>query len=451
MINVWVSHKHKGFNTYPNFIPELFSGVTGRDNDEDMWWGKALGVKQKQIFKDKVDHTQDNIALIRTPCIGSYENKNYHNQEWTWDKHIFPLIEWCLDNHIKVAMDDSWETGSYWKRARGKLLDRQDVTDFIINNNIKIIANVPPIHDQFTFDNSHDDYFIDTHDFSKVYINADFFLYHTRQVHQRENYIFKMNTYPVPHKDKKYLFCCLFGDITKRSNALLYAQLLKNNLIDEKVFVSTIMGRKDPQSLTTSQYYLPLSQNGVWNRTMRLSHEIINWMNKDEKNILKIYQHSPFERNYHNVYNEKKIGNLRERRIPQELYNSHFAINVETSMHPWFFTEKTYKNIIAKIPYLAFGGHYHSAGLKKHLQFERFEEIFDYTAEETPPQNSHPFLIIKGISDNIERLRKEPLSIFDQPTVKEKLDHNESMFYKLSTTDELRTHIERVMDEILYA
>ena len=155
---------------------------------------------------------------------------------------------------------------------------------------------------------------------------------------------------------------------------------------------------------------------------MQLSHEIINWMNKDEKNILKIYQHSPFERNYHNVYNEKKIGNLRERRIPQELYNSHFAINVETSMHPWFFTEKTYKNIIAKIPYLAFGGHYHSAGLKKHLQFERFEEIFDYTAEETPPQNSHPFLIIKGISDNIERLRKEPLSIFDQPTVKEKLD-----------------------------
>ena len=53
MINVWVSHKHKKFNTYPNFIPELFSGVTGRDNDEDMWWGKALGVKQKQIFKKK--------------------------------------------------------------------------------------------------------------------------------------------------------------------------------------------------------------------------------------------------------------------------------------------------------------------------------------------------------------------------------------------------------------
>jgi len=448
MINIWVSHNHLDVNTYPNFIPELFDGIIGKDNDKDMWWEKALGVKKKEIFKDTVNHAEDNIALIRTPCLASYGFKL--NREWEWEEHIFPLVEWCLDNHIKVALDDSWETGSHSYRARGELLGRKEVSDFIINNNIKIITNIPPLQERFKFDDVEDNYFSFDSEFSKVYINADFFLYHTRQIHQKDNYVFKMNTHPTTHKDKKYLFSCLFGDISKRNNALLYAQLLRNNLIDEKVFISTIMQGQTPQSLKAQDYGEVWDKDTMWGKGNTTLRDVCNWINENEEYKKQIYHHSPFERNYHNVHDEPIVARV-ERRIPQELYDSHFAINIETTMYPWFFTEKTYKNIIAKIPHLGYAGHYHSAGLKEHFDFEKFEEIFDYTVEETPPRNSYPFLILKSVTDNIERLRKEPLSIFDQPSVKDKLNHNESLFYKLTTTDRLRTHIERVMHEILHA
>lgn len=450
MINIWVAHKHLNFNSFPNFIPELFNGIIGKDNDRESW-EKALGVKKKEIFKDTVNHTEDNIALIRTPCINSYGLMK-ESREYEWEEHIFPLVEWCLDNHIKVALDDGWETGAHSYRARGELLQRKEISDFIFNNNIKIITNIPPsLHNQFKFDNAKDTYFSWDSEFSKVYINADFFLYQTRQIHQRENYVFKLNTYPTTHKDKKYLFSCLFGDITKRNNGLLYGQLLKNNLIDEKVFISTIIeGGKQPQSLNAQDFGLVDVKDGVWYEANVLARDVCNWINEDEERKKQIYHHSPFERNYPNLFDEKIVARV-ERRIPQELYDSHFAINVESTMHPWFFTEKTFKNIIAKVPHLGYAGHYHSAGLKQHFGFEKFEEIFDYTAEETPPRNSYPFLILKGVKENIERLRKEPLSIFDQPSVKDKLNHNESLFYKLTTTDRLRTHLEKVINEILHA
>ena len=101
-----------------------------------------------------------------------------------------------------------------------------------------------------------------------------------------------------------------------------------------------------------------------------------------------------------------KISTHAERRIPQELYDSHFAINVETGHYPWFYTEKTFKYIVAKVPFLSFGGSYHSSGLRRYLGFQRFEELFDYSFEEIPPRNTHHFLLMAGITSNLKRLKK---------------------------------------------
>ena len=76
---------------------------------------------------------------------------------WDWDRDILPIVNWCLDNHIKVVLDDAWEVGSVWIKARDKLLNR--IWPFLLENNIKILANDPPLYDEYVFDTRDDDTF----------------------------------------------------------------------------------------------------------------------------------------------------------------------------------------------------------------------------------------------------------------------------------------------------
>lgn len=441
---IWTLHKHNKFNTLSNIVKLFDRLIEHKDPErENLSWSRALGVVKKTIFEDNVDSSHNNIAFIRVPCLSYQPQHALGHRNWNWERDILPVVNWCLDNHIKVVLDDCWENGAvFYKTRRGKLTEWWP---FLLENNIKILTNVPPLYDLYHFDTKDDDTFkFQIEDWKKVYIDAKFFLFHTRQVHQQENYIFKMNTYPTLHEDKKYLFSCMFGDITKKNNAMLYGLLLKNNLIDDDVFISTIMEKSEPELLDKKQYTLHSGSRTQWAMSLNRSHEIVDWVNEN-KDI--IYQHMPFERNAWQI-NKMKVDGEAERRIPQELYDSHFAINVETMHYPWFYTEKTFKHIIAKVPFLSYGGSYHSSGLKKYLGFERFEEIFDYSFEEIPPKNTHHFLLMDGINSNIKRLKQEPVSIFNQASVREKLDYNESLFYKLSTTDRVKEHLENIIGAV---
>ena len=234
-----------------------------------------------------------------------------------------------------------------------------------------------------------------------------------------------MSTHPTLHKDKKYLYTCLFGNIAKRNNAFLYASLLKNNLIGGDSFTSTVLRKGDPEYPKKSEHAIDY-------------HETIDWI-YEHKDV--VYRDRPFDEKHF------ESGAVPERRIPQELYDSHFAINVETSLNPWFYTEKTFKYIIAKIPFLSYGGYYFSSGLRRNYGFERFEEIFDYSYEETAIPGNR-YCLIEGILENVKRLKKEPVSIFNQPSVKEKLDYNESLFYKLTTIDKLKEHFNNIIEAV---
>ena len=413
------------------------------------------GFKIKKIFEDKVKKEETNLAIIRADCRYLWHFENNHTR---W-KYIKKQCDWCLDNHIQPVIDDCWETGEPFVRS---YTGWQEQKDYLIKNKIKIISNIPKIHHKFEWDNKEDACFkFDTDD---VFVNFDNFFYLTRYQHQMFNNNFKMRTYPTFHKNKKYLFTALTGDILKKRNGVLLGSLFYNNLIDENCFYTSIVGSAVPEKWIAEDHMADI----VDKETL---HELEEYVNEHKGKILK---HKPFEDNYKNIDADVPVlpcqgdkGNdplfsldgdvsapntnpsINERRIPQELYDSHFSINVETMDHPFFFTEKTFKNVIAKIPFITYGGSYFSAGLKEHHGLERFEEIFDYSYEEIPPKNTRSGKYAKGIVDNIKRLKKEPVSIFSQPSVREKLDYNEYIYFKMTTDIEVQKAVEKLFYEVL--
>ena len=385
----------------------------------------------KRIYQDKVRKEDTNLAIIRAASIVSGSRK------WNWED-IKKWCDWCLDNDIQPVLDNSWEFGSPFVRPKSVYYR---VKDYLKKNKIKIITNIPRIHDKFKWDNDIDPCFqFDTDD---MFINFDNFYYLTRYQHQMFNNNFKMRIHPTFHKNKKYLFTTLIGDILKGRNTALLGSLYYNNLINEDCFHTSILESDIPEE---------------W-EDYDTDIEVEKYVNENKE---KIFKHKPFDDNYKDIDPSVPLYPLRgevletydnpmmvERRIPQELYDSHFAINVETINDPFFFTEKTFKNIIAKIPFITFGGPYFSAGLKEHHGFERFEEIFDYSYEDKIPKNTRHRKYIEGIIDNVKRLKKEPVSIFNQPSVKEKLDYNEYIYFKKTTDIEVRNAVENLFYEIL--
>ena len=368
----------------------------------------------KRIYQDKVKKEDTNLAIIRTSSIGNGTGK----RRWNWED-IKKWCDWCLDNDIQPALDDSWESGSPFVRPKSVY---HQVKDYLIKNKIKIITNVPRIHDKFKWDNDIDPCFqFDTDD---MFINFDTFYYLTRYQHQMFNNDFKMRIHPTFYKNKKYLFTTLIGDILKKRNTALLGSLYYNDLIDENCFYTSILESDIPKEWEDKYSHI----------------EVEKYVNENKE---KIFKHKPFDDK------DQLLDMITERRIPQELYDSHFAINVESSDHTFFFTEKTFKNVIAKIPFISFGGPYFSAGLKEHHGFERFEEIFDYSYEDKIPKNTTHGKHIEGIINNVKRLKKEPVSIFSQPSVREKLDYNEYIYFKKTTDVEVEIAIENLFHEIL--
>ena len=425
------------------------------------------GFQVKKIYQDKVKKEDTNLAIIRAA------NKSI----WNW-KDIKRQCDWCLDNHIKPVIDDCWEVGDPFSRLYETRFGKTQ-KDYLVKNNIKIIAQIPPIHHKFKWDNKIDTCFqFDTDD---IFINFDNFFYLTRYQHQTFNNNFKMRTYPTFYKNKKYLFTALMGDILKHRNTALLGHLYYNNLIDENCFYSSILNKnvnydadipeKWKDEITQWCERTGEDRNNWDDFQDDTTIEVENYVNENKE---KIFKHKSFDDNYKNIEPDAPIlpcqgakgsdplfsldeevieipdnSMISERRIPQELYDSHFAINVETMDHPFFFTEKTFKHIIAKVPFITYGGSYFSKGLKEHHGFERFEEIFDYSYEDEIPKNTRCGKYIKGIVDNVKRLKKEPVSIFSQPSVREKLDYNEYIYFKMTTDIEVQKAVEKLFYEVL--
>lgn len=359
----------------------------------------------KPFFLD-VNHNEQNIAIIY------YNHSIQHNT-------IFPNtqmseIKWCLDNNIKVFLDDSWEYGG----ENLSQLTRQ-YEKFFLDNDIKILTNT--ITD------------------NPIFVDINSFFFSMRYQHDEWNHRTRQNTYHPRFFDKEYFYNLFVGDVTKDKSSILYSVFAYNDLIDENSIVTKI-NKSDLNKLKwINNCNLSIKDSGYL--------QFINYAKNNQQEILK---HDPYELQFkYSYFNPKDPLNIiDERRIPQEMLNCHFSVVNETIAVDGFYTEKTFKHVIAKLPFIIFGGPKDNQIFASKYGFELYDELFDYSFEEPQGvEDDGRYNIYKRaqhIADNVKRLEKEPMSIFSQPSLIEKIEYNYYLYMKNSRISKYKEHLYNV-------
>ncbi len=204
--------------------------------------------------------------------------------------------------------------------------------------------------------------------------------------------------------EKKYLYTALFGEIRKPHRLMLFAGLEKENLLSFYTKFVRYTYTNFPYDYQNSKYYEYIKDN--WNYL--ISDKMFD-MNTVEEHKL--------------VYGDKKI--------PEEFHESYFNIVVESTTEEPFYTEKTYKPIMTKIPFIIHGCQNQNVHLKKYLSFELYDEIFDYSFDLEADVHKRSEMVV----DEIKRISNEPRSIFTKPKTLEKLEHNFFIYNQISNRD----------------
>ena len=359
----------------------------------------------KPFFLD-VNHNEQNIAIIY------YNHSIQHNT-------IFPNtqmseIKWCLDNNIKVFLDDSWEFGD---ETLSQLTTQYE--KFFLDNDIKILTNT--ITD------------------NPIFVDINSFFFSMRHQHDEWNHRTRQNTYYPRLHDKEYLYNLFIGYITKDKASILYSTVAHNDLIDENSIVTKI-NKSDLNKLN-------------WLKDCDLNikdSDYLPFINYAKNNQQQILKHDPWELQFGYSYFDSKnpLNIIDERRIPQEMLNCYFSVVNETIAANGFYTEKTFKHIIAKLPFIIFGGSKDNQIFASKHGFELYDELFDYSFEEKQiTADDGRYSIYKRaqhIADNVKRIKKEPISIFSQPSLTEKIEYNYYLYMKNSRTSKYKEHLYNV-------
>lgn len=409
MINVYINYSIHGGNSWLSDVRIA------------KLWEKAFTCREFWIHKPNPN--EKNIAIIHYP-------RQVQNDS-DFPTEIWNEIKWCLDNNIRIFLDDQWETGQPYDGCQTPLT--QKYKEFFLKNNIKILTNFNTnyknINMQLVLEEGVDDLYVDSRNF----------FYVTRFMYDQWNINFKQDTYHSRFDDKRFFYNCLLGDISKQKSILLYAALAKDNLIEDDCIVTRIKNAQNYFKFD-KEYFKHLGD-------FTEEHDLISYISKNKDEIL---QHDPFEKrfgySYHNPEDELNV--IDERRIPQEMLDCHFSIVNETITLPGFFTEKTYKHLIAKLPFLIYGGPFDNHLLAEKHGFEMYDELFDYSFEvlKDPFDDGRKanIKLLNGIIDNIKRLRKEPISIFNQPSLREKIEYNHYVYMKNTRSSKYKEYLDGI-------
>lgn len=128
-----------------------------------------------------------------------------------------------------------------------------------------------------------------------------------------------------------------------------------------------------------------------------------------------------------NFYLDPKFGNCYN--LPNEYYTSFAQLVIESTVEAVFITEKTTLPLFMGKPFLVASCEHFYDHLK-HLGFETYDEIFDYSFDKEPNQTMR----FSMIADNFRKLSKLPLSELNNLglLVKDKVEHNKSLVNKLA-------------------
>ena len=247
---------------------------------------------------------------------------------------------------------------------------------------------------------------------------------------------------------KKYLYSTFLGDVTKPHRYMMLAGLMAEGLIEDSFW---------------SGFYRP-HMNGLKN----WGHNQFKYWDYLEKYWeTKICIQNLFEEDTEEIkrletsLNEtNSLPGVVDKRIPTSIFESYFNIVCEShnvSM-PNLYTEKTWKPIASGVPFIINGGPQQNYNLR-YQGYEIFPEIFDYSFEDITLVyktgrdyilNKHKVFtwVIKYIEtfiDEMKRVSREPMSIFDQPSVVEKVKHNQEQFRDITSPRATEAKIREVL------
>ena len=385
--------------------------------------------EQKPIFfsSSKVDKTKNNIFFITAKVLGSGLEELL---DWKDE------IKWCDDNGITVIYDHSWES----------------LRLCIPKNNIQEIKNIIPKKFKIFCNFIKGDTQLNNPIFSyfKKYA-VDVMWFPMYLGYQME--LMKDDNWNVinPSKtiERKYLFSLLCGEIRKPYRALTLAGLMAEDLLANSFYTTFLRKHGDHFNLNDEDSNNSVYPSDKW-PTAFIDHykdfKYYNYFKDNYYNKIRINKLFDIPSINHN----NEIGEVlltvdddEDFRIPIQMHESYFNIVFETMSFTdlCFFTEKTFKPMAAKKPFIICSTLYQNQYLKS-LGFEIFPEIFDYSFENRESKiDQYYFQYIEGFIAEIKRVSEQPLSIFDQPSVLEKIKHNKDLITKLGSKENVRSQL----------
>ena len=116
--------------------------------------------------------------------------------------------------------------------------------------------------------------------------------------------------------------------------------------------------------------------------------------------------------------------------------NCFMSLVGESSMYIPFVTEKTYRPILLKHPFLCYGAKNQNKEITKY-GFKLYDEIFDYDFDSKDDINDR----ITGIIDNLNNLKNE--NYYDlYKKIESKLNYNKNHALKMRKNDEFNPYVE---------
>ena len=377
--------------------------------------------EQKPIFfsSSKVDKTKNNIFFITAKVLGSGLEELL---DWKDE------IKWCDDNGITVIYDHSWES----------------LRLCIPKNNIQEIKNIIPKKFKIFCNFIKGDTQLNNPIFSyfKKYA-VDVMWFPMYLGYQME--LMKDDNWNVinPSKtiERKYLFSLLCGEIRKPHRALTLAGLMAEDLLANSFYTTFLRKHGDEFQSTNSLYPSDTCIS-------KDKHQHFKYAKYSIDNYDKIMVNKLFDTDAINleIDNNTLDNTDLDFRIPIQMHESYFNIVMETfAWHQFcFFTEKTFKPMIAEKPFIICGTLYQNQYLKS-LGFEIFPEIFDYSFEKIPVKSDYIEGFLEGFVAEIKRVSELPLSVFDQPSVLAKIKHNKELITQLGSKENTRNKLNEIL------
>ena len=269
---------------------------------------------------------------------------------------------------------------------------------------------------------------------TKYFIHCNYWAYDT---------VHNVNTFAIK-KQRDYLFSMMIGRILRKDRLYFVNEMFRRELKDSKFFTCASPILLD--TLTVLERPQNSFDNGIVNNSLPLLYnaelnikewKVSDWSMTDywsdeqkkylELNINKIISH-PFvdekgKKTSIFLLKKKYKETHWDKIIPPQIYNSWINI-VPEGIDP-YFSEKTYKPILAGVPFIisCMKG---SDVLMKEIGFEPYYDLFDYVMPEDPFERMNFIvdqLLLLREDNHVQKLLKQQLPI---------IKHNQEQLKKIA-------------------